>query len=433
LKTFELSLQLQGFPIQKAKGELEEILSFSLKEKAVWLEKKRMEMVQFHWENNPFYQKHIGAFPKEWSQIPILTKAHLQQPLEKRLSRGFTLKNCYINKTSGSSGTPFVFAIDKFSHAMTWANTMHLFGAHGIDFDRDLQARFYGIPLDFFGFQKEKLKDLLANRYRFPVFDLSDVVLEKYLKTFRKKKFVYLNGYTNSILVFAHFLQKKQLVLKEVCPTLKAVFTTSEMLFPEDQITMQQAFGVPVINEYGASELGIIAMAQPKISLAINTNTLFVEVVDENNQAVKAGVEGRVLVTSLYNHAHPMIRYEIGDIAVLNTEGNGIQQLVGRTNDMAVLPSGKKIPGLTFYYVTKGIISDRSPVKEFVIFQEKQTLFKIQYVSDCELEEDKIKEIHQLMATYLEPGLEVVLERVGYISRSASGKLKQFTNLVSVL
>jgi phenylacetate-CoA ligase len=430
LKTFELSLQLQGFPIQKAKGELEKILSFSAKEKAVWVEKKRMEMVQFHWQNNPFYQKHIGAFPKEWSQIPILTKAHLQLPLEKRLSRGFTLKNCYINKTSGSSGTPFVFAIDKFSHAMTWANTMHLFGAHGIDFNRDLQARFYGIPLDFFGYQKEKLKDFLANRYRFPVFDLSDVVLEKYLQTFRKKKFVYLNGYTNSMLVFAQFLLKKQLVLKEVCPTLKAVFTTSEMLFPEDQITMQQAFGVPVINEYGASELGIIAMDQPKTSLAINTNTLLVEVVDENNQAVKAGVEGRVLVTSLFNHAHPMIRYEIGDIAFLNSEGNGIQQLVGRTNDMAVLPSGKKIPGLTFYYVTKGIISDRSPVKEFVIFQEKLTLFKIQYVSDFELEEVKIKEIHQLMATYLEPGLEVVLERVGYISRSASGKLKQFISIL---
>jgi phenylacetate-CoA ligase len=31
-----------------------------------------------------------------------------------------------------------------------------------------------------------------------------------------------------------------------------------------------------------------------------------------------------------------------------------LQQLIGRTNDIAVLPSGKKAP-LTFYYITKAL------------------------------------------------------------------------------
>jgi phenylacetate-CoA ligase len=48
-----------------------------------------------------------------------------------------------------------------------------------------------------------------------------------------------------------------------------------------------------------------------------------------------------------------------------------LKKLIGRTNDIAILPSGKKSPGLTFYYVTKSIIEDDGNVKEFVIKQTK--------------------------------------------------------------
>jgi len=57
------------------------------------------------------------------------------------------------------------------------------FGWFGIDFNHSYQARFYGIPMDFIGYQKEHLKDFLTDRFRFPVFDLSDAVLEKFLKS----------------------------------------------------------------------------------------------------------------------------------------------------------------------------------------------------------------------------------------------------------
>ena len=58
-----------------------------------------------------------------------------------------------------------------------------------------------------------------------------------------------------------------------------------------------------------------------------------------------------------------------------------LQQLIGRTNDIAILPSGKKSPGLTFYYVTKSIIEDDGNVKEFIIKQTKIDTFEIEYVS----------------------------------------------------
>ena len=101
---------------------------------------------------------------------------------------GFPLKNVYVNKTSGSSGDPFIFAKDKFSHALTWANIINRFGWHGIDFNSSYQARFYGIPLDFIGNRKERFKDFLSNRFRFSIFDLSDEILEEFFDKIRNKK-----------------------------------------------------------------------------------------------------------------------------------------------------------------------------------------------------------------------------------------------------
>lgn len=107
---------------------------------------------------------------------------------------------------------------------------MYRFGWFDIDFNRSLQARFYGIPLDFIGYQKERFKDFLTKRFRFPIFDLSDEVLEKMLRKFENTKFEYLNGYTSSIVLFAKFLRKQNLILKDICPTLKVCMVTSEML-----------------------------------------------------------------------------------------------------------------------------------------------------------------------------------------------------------
>ena len=63
-------------------------------------------------------------------------------------------------------------------------------------------TRFYGIPLDTIGYYKERLKDFLSKRYRFPIFDLSDKKLDKVLNHFKTKKFDYINGYTSSIVLF---------------------------------------------------------------------------------------------------------------------------------------------------------------------------------------------------------------------------------------
>ena len=432
---FDLTLRLNGFPIREAKLELDTIFTLSEAEHEAFVVRKKSEIVAYHLENNAFYKTLLGKIRVEnWSDLPILNKQHLQKPLAERLSRGFTTKNVYLNKTSGSSGTPFVFAKDKYAHALTWASNIARFGWHGIDFNHSYQARFYGIPMDFLGYQKERFKDFLSHRYRFPIFDLSDGVLDRFLKEFETKKFDYINGYTSSIVLFPKFLKQKDKVLKTICPTLKVCVVTSEMLFPEDKMLLENQFGIPVVNEYGASELDLIAFENPEGEWQVNAETLFVEILDENNQAVPNGTPGRIVITSLFNKAHPFIRYDLGDIGILDEKSTAkkpiLKQLIGRTNDVAQLPSGKKSPGLTFYYVTKSIIEDDGIIKEFIVRQTKIDTFAIEYVSHTALTAAQIQKIESAIALYLEKGLIFTFIQKEKLERSHRGKLKQFTSML---
>ena len=436
MNLFDFSLRLNGYPLEKAKTELAQIQQKSDTDFKAFLDKRLDAIISYHLEYNPYYKSLAPQVNlNHWDAVPVMTKKDLQLPLAERLSKGFTQKNVYVNKTSGSSGDPFIFAKDKFCHAMTWAVIQNRFGWYDLNFNTSRQARFYGIPLDKKGYYKERFKDRLSKRFRFSVFDLSDSAFKKHVDTFKSTPFDYINGYTSSIVQFAKFLKQQQLHLKQICPSLKACIVTSEMLFDDDKKLMEGVFGVPVINEYGASELDLIAFQNPNHEWQLNSETLFVEILDDNNTSLPNGSEGRIVITSLYNKAHPFIRYDIGDIGVISEDSTLkkpiLKSLVGRTNDIAVLPSGKKAAGLTFYYITKSIIEDDGKVKEFVIEQLDKPLFNVKYVSSEVLSEEKIKTITQEMEHYLEKGLTITFERLDQLERSKSGKLKQFTSLVS--
>ena len=197
-------------------------------------------------------------------------------------------------------------------------------------------------------------------------------MFKRWVEKFSSTKFVYLNGYTTVLVVFAKYLVSKNIILKEVCPTLKACVVTSEMLFDIDKLLLEKAFGVSVINEYGASELDLIAFEDTNNNWILNTETLFVEVLDDNNNVLEDGNVGNIVITSLYNKANPFIRYKIGDrgaIKKINSNQYILQKLEGRSEDLVKLPSGKIAPGLTFYYITKSIMEDSGEIQEIKIIQ----------------------------------------------------------------
>ncbi len=426
MNRFKKTLAFSGFPIRKAQKDLSAIKAELVEDATRYLTKNKWEIFNYHSKHNPFYKRFLNTSSiTTWNDIPILEKSDLQVPLEERLSHSYTLKNVYNSKTSGSSGHPFSYAVDKYAHALTWSTYIDFYHQHGLEIGKSLEARFYGIPKDNFGHYKERLKDKMANRFRFDIFDLSDEQLQNFLKKFKTTTFDYINGYTSSIVRFAKFLATKNVVLKHVCPSLKVCITTSEMLFESDKELLEKQLGIPVVKEYGASEFGIIAFENTSKKWTINLNTLFVEIVDDNGKTLNFGQKGHIVITSLYNKAHPFIRYKIGDIGVL-TDNYCLESLTGRTNDFAHLPSGKVVPALTFYYVTKSAIDQTGLVKELVVKQTSKNAFKILYVASEMLSESQKLKIKHAMETYLEPDLNLSFERQDHIFRGKNGKLKQF-------
>ncbi len=435
LKIFDLSLKLNGFPIGKAREKLCEILAIPENDYSTFIEDKKREIVQFHQQNNPFYQSIAGTDRiDKWENVPIMKKSDLQRPLTERLSAGYSPKNVFINKTSGSSGDPMTFAKDKFCHALIWANIMRRWNWHGIDYNSSLQARFYGRTLDFAAGLKLKLKDIFSRRYRFDIFDFSDSGIDKMLAVFKSKKFDYINGYTNSILLLAKHLRSKNIILKDICPTLKVCITTSEMLFNDDRRFLEYWLGVPIVNEYGAAELDLIAIENQQGQWQVNAETCFVEILDDHGNILPNGQQGRIVVTSLYNKAHPMIRYEVNDIGVLDEKSTAkkpiLKTLIGRTNDIAILPSGKRSPGMTFYSITKKLFDDDGNVVEFIIKQVKTDTFDIEYVSHRPLSNHEKTLYSKILCDYLEPGLTFNFNQTAVSARGKSGKLKQFVSLL---
>ena len=119
--------------------------------------------------------------------------------------------------------------------------------------------------------------------------------------------------------------------LSTVCKSLRVCIVTSEMLFEDDKQLMETQFGIPVINEYGASELDLIAFQNPNNEWQVNSETLFVEVLDEHNNVLPLGEEGRLVMTSLYNKSQPFIRYDIGDIGVLSKNSTFKKPILRKT------------------------------------------------------------------------------------------------------
>jgi phenylacetate-CoA ligase len=418
-------LKLSGFPVREARKIFESIKQEP--DLLAWQLERRDEIVRYHYQNNPFYRAKVTSDPGDWDNLPIITKSDLQGDFLSKVPQ--VKQPYYFSQTSGSSGHPLTIVKDRMTHTLAWLMIEHHYSKCGINLN-DLQARFYGIPLSGLGYYKEKLKDLVSNRVRFPVFNLNDEILEQWLTKFRKRKFKYVYGYTNSIAIFADFLNRKGIVLKSVCPTLKACIVTAEMCTEDDENLIKSSIGVPVFNEYGASEISIIGFKGEGM-WEVSDEIVYLEVVDDQGRVLPPGTRGRILCTLLQNRGTPLIRYEIGDLGSIIRE-NGktwVTDLMGRSSDTVVLPSGRKVPGLTFYYVARQLLSDCDNLREFRIVQTGLLDFEVEVVFEDEEPASLTAIIRKGFDEYLEPGLNVTIKPMDIIVRTSAGKFKHFVAL----
>lgn len=119
---------------------------------------------------------------------------------------------------------------------------------------------------------------------------------------------------------------------------LREVRTVGEIVHAETREACRQAWDVPLTHVYSSDEAGYIALQCPDHEhYHVQSESVLVEVLDEQGGACAPATVGRVVITTLQNYAMPLVRYDTGDFAEVGDAcacGRGLpvlRRIVGRT------------------------------------------------------------------------------------------------------
>jgi phenylacetate-CoA ligase len=185
--------------------------------------------------------------------------------------------------------------------------------------------------------------------------------------------------------------------VKGVSP--KLVFGTGELVSPSSRKEIEQAFDSKYFDQLSCSEVGRTAWeCNEKTGYHINTDSVIMQFVNDQDEEVSSGERGEIIYTSLYNFAMPIIRYRIQDIGIpLEDECTcGVRlplmkMIEGRHNSFIFFPNGQVVSPWKFIESIKlYLLTDE--VKKYKIIQQKKDLIEIQIVkATSEVDEEMIK------------------------------------------
>ena len=98
----------------------------------------------------------------------------------------------------------------------------------------------------------------------------------------------------------------------EIAPV--SVTAMGELLTDTNRAAISDAFGIPLINQFTSTE-GLVGHSDPGGAvISFASDMCITELVGDDNQPVPDGTpSAKVLLTNLYNHTQPLIRYELTD------------------------------------------------------------------------------------------------------------------------
>lgn len=215
----------------------------------------------------------------------------------------------------------------------------------------------------------------------------------------------------------------------------KTIVSSAETLSDEMREKIEALFGTKVYDFYGSREIGSLAGECKEGLMHVLAFNNFVEVLNNHNQPVKEGEEGRVIVTNLHNYSMPFIRYEVGDMAVLGPEkyrGSPmptLEKVAGRIDEQFVLENGNIVIGYFFVHLM-GVVLNKGFIKKFQVIQEDYDRIRILAVPKGALPNSEKKDIEDRIKLVMGKDCKIIWKFVEEIPITKSGKYLYTRSLV---
>lgn len=330
--------------------------------------------------------------PEQWMQIPILTRQSLQDHADDLLSRSVPGSHgkSYQKKTSGSTGKK-IKVTDTEANRLFWqASTLRDHLWHQRDFSSRLVAIRSGRNADDPLLVKEHASwgPSTNQVYRTgpsTVF-YQRMPVDQQAEQLCSLDPAYVLMYPSNAVRLASYFIAHDLRLSN----LREVITYGETLPPETREICQKAWGVAVGDMYSCEEVGYIALQCPQTEYYhCQSESVLVEVLDDDGRQCSPGQIGKVVLTALHNFAMPLIRYQNQDFAEVGPScpcGRRlpvIKRVLGRVRNMA-----KGTDGTQFWpQLTPDIWGDFEGIDELQLVQDKIDHIKLRLVCQQPLDD----------------------------------------------
>ena len=240
-----------GSPVGRHYREIKKILSDEKEGKKLQSEALH-NLLHYASKNCPFYETYD---PNNLSSFPVVNKNILIENHDKvavsadRIPEQKT-EHIYIQRTSGSTGTPFAVPADTRKRNRRIAELKYFGTIAGYKSHEKLgQCRVWTK-----WHNKSKKQQFMENILAINISKMDDEVVKELIETVKKEKIVALLGYANWFDQVASFLAKNPTEL----PSLKVIFTGSEMLKEQTRCELKRLIGCNVLERYSNEEQGIL-------------------------------------------------------------------------------------------------------------------------------------------------------------------------------
>ncbi|MFC0876124.1 phenylacetate--CoA ligase family protein [Saccharicrinis sp. FJH2] len=422
-----VSDKITGWNVASSLNFLKKSQYWSTKEIVEYQEKKLIDLINFSYENIPYYknlfdQHNINPDSilklSDLNKIPLLTK---QQLVENFNSGSFgERKSKYLfNQSSGSTGlktryyiTPYAYGFNLATNLRGWDWMGYSIGDKMIKVTQNKR--------------KSKLKKYqdLINRTKLFATEYSDLSTIEFENLLYKYKPDYLRCYPDPLQYFANKL--KNLDVEKI--KLKGINTTGNILFPEVRELIENKFECEIFDSYSCDNGPNVFECPTHNCYHVSEEQGICEVIDDNGSILsREGDVGRLIITNLVNTATPFIRYDTMDYVEIGPEkcecGRNLKtfkRIIGRNNDIIITPSGEMLIAQTFTTYFKYV----EGIEQFQVIQDKKDHILFRLVSAKLISKNIQNDIISHWENKTMHSIKFDIEQVNQIEPLQSGKFR---------